>query len=821
MTRHNTTLSNEGALPTFPTDSFVGRSEEITRLRRLVAAGRRPLVTLLGPGGVGKTRLALEVLRDADEWSGLPVAIVELAATQREEEIVRAIAQALDIVDHEEHLRGRIVDALRDRPHLVLLDNLEHLIGMARATVRWVLDQAPGTQIIATSRLAVGLAEEAIIELSPLQTSRQQSESDPLELEAVRLFLDRAMGSNPRFVLHDGDAERIATLCAMYDGLPLAIELVASWSDVLSPREMLDRHVAALEDRRAGREERHRSLDDAIRWSYELLDEADRDLFRRLALFPGGFSRDLAEGIARGSQPGEPVPWSAGYDDVWGWWVQDAWGDRPVPYDQHVPDLWNALPALEIDCARTIAALVDHHLVLPAEDIDGVLCFGMLETIRAFGIAELERLGELQGARQAHTLTTMAFAEVSSNYMWSVGEPRWGIERVMAAMPSVRAALHWCAEQGEAGWPLIVRIAGPVWNIWQTRGLVTEGRRWLEFGMGLPPELAWLQAIELPPLAFLCWIQNDDARADEVVDLAQAAMERSGTSFSGGLTNLVRALVLYRHPEPDYLRILHHIELAEAAFTEWNVAHGMVGVRAIYGIVARLLGDMQQALDLFEEAGAIAAEANYAWGSAITRYFAGETLREMAADDESRLPEAIAMMVGALQMTWSQGDAWSAGGALSGLACIRVQRGELVEAATMFGAAATLMQRVGGSLLPADFLTHAEISEQLRSRMGASNYDRYFAIGESEPEAVVEVTIEAFGAAPESEESPVRLTNRQMLIVQDLARGLDPAGIAKRRGRSVSATYEILERISERLGVQTWEEIVPAAVERSLVGRSR
>ncbi|MGD9711163.1 MAG: hypothetical protein AB7V46_03745, partial [Thermomicrobiales bacterium] len=593
--------------------------------------------------------------------------------------------------------------------------------------------------------------------------------------------------------------------------------------NVLTPEEMLARHDDDFEDRGTGREARHRTIDDAIRWSYELLDPAEQALLRRMSLFTGGFSKDLVEGMLQGSEPGTIRTWAHGYELIWRTAEQEAWGGMPIPHESHVIALPHVLPALDVDCHRAIASLLDHHLILPPEDIDGVLVFGMLETIREFGQKELENRGELEGARQTHALAMMAFSEASSDFFWGGPDPKWGIERAMAAVPSIRAALRWFEQQGEVGRAFIVRIAGPFWAVYQTRGLITEGRYWLETAMELPQEFDWLKGTELPALAFLRWIQNDDKRAIEAVAAAEGAMTRTGKSHIIGFCHLIRALVLYRQEQPDLLETIRQVDAAEENFEKWGVPHGLVGCRAIYGVVARMLGDSSQALQLFDEAREIAIEARYEWGIAVSYYFAGETLREMAAADESHLPAATAMMLEALERMWRQGDAWTAGGALSGLACIRVHRGEPVEAAMMFGAASVLMQRVGGSLLPADLMTHAETSERLSQTMGIENYQTYFAMGAMSPEATVEKTLRELSdnASPTSGAGRVHLTKRQKSVLHDLAKGYDPPIIAVRRGRSESATYEIVNRMAERLGVDTWEEIVPAAIEKGLLDNHR
>jgi hypothetical protein len=209
----------------------------------------------------------------------------------------------------------------------------------------------------------------------------------------------------------------------------------------------------------------------------------------------------------------------------------------------------------------------------------------------------------------------------------------------------------------------------------------------------------------------------------------------------------------------------------------------------------------------------------YEWGIATSRYFKAETVRELAEADKERIPEAIALLHESLCLYWEQGDFWGASGAMSGLACMLSNLDDQAQAATYFGAADRLMQRVGASLLPADLMTHDETAAALRTHMGAALYDAAFQRGAENPEEAVEQAIDTFDPTSSGERSleSVRLTNAQMAVVKELALGLDIVAVSKRRKREYTSTMEMAGRICDRLGLDHWEEIGPFAIRNGLV----
>lgn len=798
----------------FPTDAFFGRQSELYALRDAIDTTPSRLVTVVGPAGVGKTRLALEAVRTADRRYSGGASIVRLAAIERPDGIVPEIARALGMVDQAEKLDGLVRETLAEEPAVLLLDCFEHLTPAANDLIGGLLRDCPPLHIVLTSRRPSGLPGEHLLELQPLTVAMGQSASEVFHSDAVQLFIDRARRARSWFTLQDGDAEIIAQLCARYDGLPLAIELMASWMTVLTPQDLLDWDPEQLEYRTPVEDPRHQSLLDAIAWSFGLLPPAAQTLFARLSIFTGGFSRDLVEHIARGREAGAGYPYADGYEIPWPFEAQG--GTTPIEQPQDLA-IARAVEPLGADPVRTLATLIDHRLVYQSYEIDGVPRFDMLESIREFGQRQLQNTGRFDGVLHAHAATMAAFCEATSEGFWHKTYRFWGRDRIDADLQNIRAALAWSERQGDAGAELSARLAGPLWNYWQTRGLVTEGRRAIERALFLPTTKQWVLSKESPGLAFLCWIQGDDDRCEQIIRIGlDATADTAGTS-SRAMLFLVMALLEFRKGLQNAFTMMEYAEEAERLFVLGGDRNGQGACYLIFGQVCRLTGDTTQALELFETARAMHLESGYEWGVAAGCYFAAEATRDLAETDPSRIPEATALLREALERFWTMGDYWGAGGAMSGLACVQAGQGADVRAAAWFGAAHVLMDRVGGSLLPSELMTHHETEAALQARMPAAVWREAFALGTQAPDLVVEQAL-ADTAPSDGVATPPRLTRTQLSVVEDLVQGYDIPRIAQRRGRSLSATYELADRILEKMGLSDRDDIASHAIKLGLVG---
>jgi predicted ATPase/class 3 adenylate cyclase len=419
--------------------SFVGREDEIAQAANLLADKR--LVTLTGPGGTGKTRLALQTAAEILPRFGDGVFFIDLAPVIDPTLVPTAVAQALGLQEEPGRaLLDTVADHLADAEMLLVLDNFEHILEAAPVVER-LLGAARRLRILVTSRQPVHLYGEQEQPVPPLALPDPSNlpEAEALsQYEAVALFIDRARAARPGFTVTDENAPAVAELCARLDGLPLAIELAASRIKVLSPDAILSRLGQRLDLLTASSRnlpERQRTLRGAIEWSYGLLAEPERRLFARLSVFSGGADLEAADAVA------------------------DPDGD------------------LGIDTLDGLASLVDHSLVRETEPEADEPRFGMLETIRQYARERLDDGSDAQATLRRHAEHFLALAEASGPYLVGEDQVTW-LDRLDGDHENFLAALEWTIDVGEADRGM--HAAAAVWRFWHQRGHFEVGRRWLE-----------------------------------------------------------------------------------------------------------------------------------------------------------------------------------------------------------------------------------------------------------------------------------------------------------------------------------------------------
>ena len=425
--------------------SFVGRDWEMVEVKRALSMTR--LLTLTGAGGSGKTRLALEVARDLVGAYPNGVWLVELAGLSEGELVPQAVAAALGVKERPgQPLPVTLGEYLRAKQTLLVVDNCEHLLEATAGLVDILLDSCPNLRIIATSREALDVTGEVRWTVPPLSVPEPQGRassegSSPSEVlegyESVRLFIERAQAAKGDFEVTKESAPAVAEICWRLDGLPLAIELAAARIKLLPPMAMLERLGSRLKLVTGGARnlpERQRTLRGTIEWSYTLLEEGERVLFARLAVFSGGRTLEAIEAVC------------------------DAKGDLPV------------------DTLDGVSSLLDKSLLRQEEGLKGEPRFVMLETIHEYAREMLEASGEAEEVRRLHAEYFLALAEGAEPELTGPDQLAC-LERLEAEHDNMRAALNWSLEKEPE---TAFRLAGMLARFWEIRSDFSEGSRWLE-----------------------------------------------------------------------------------------------------------------------------------------------------------------------------------------------------------------------------------------------------------------------------------------------------------------------------------------------------
>jgi predicted ATPase/class 3 adenylate cyclase len=426
-------------LPAQPTP-LVGRERELGEVLDLLRGEGVRLLTLTGPGGIGKTRLGLQIAAELlDEFED-GVFFVALAPITDPALVASAIASPLGVVETGERpLKEGLETYLRDKELLLLLDNFEQVLGAA-PLVGELLSECPRLEVLATSRSVLRVYGEQEYPVPPLELPRP-GRLPPIDrlsqYEAVRLFIERAKAARPDFSVTDENAPAVAEICARLDGLPLAIELAAARIKLLPPRAMLERLGSRLKLLGGGARdlpERQRTLRGTIEWSHALLEEGEQVLFTRLAVFAGGRTLEAIEAIC------------------------DAKGDLPV------------------DTLDGVSSLLDKSLLRQEEGPEGEPRFVMLETIHEYARERLEASGEAEEVRRLHAEYFLALAEGAEPEL-SGPDQLACLERLEAEHDNMRAALQWSLEKEPE---TAFRLAGMLARFWEIRSYFSEGSRWLE-----------------------------------------------------------------------------------------------------------------------------------------------------------------------------------------------------------------------------------------------------------------------------------------------------------------------------------------------------
>jgi predicted ATPase/DNA-binding CsgD family transcriptional regulator len=578
-------------LPEEP-NSFIGRERELAELRQML--DRTRALTLCGPGGIGKTRIALRLLALAEAEFPDGVWFVELADLQQADLVVSRIAGVIGITEEAGRpLLETLGDALRPRQMLLALDNCEHLLDACAQAGRHLLASAPGLRLLSTSREPLSVAAETIWRVPPLSVAPAGADpaagGDVHRYEAVRLFADRAAASRPGFAIGPGNAAAVASICRALDGLPLAIELAAARVRALSVEQIsarLDDRFGLLTTGDRSAAPRQRTLRAAIEWSYELLTAPERAMFRRLSVF-SGWSLEMAEQVC---------------------------SDEDIP-------------AAEV--LGLTAALVDKSLVVLDPEVLGQARYRMLDTIRKYAALRLAQAGESAAVR----LRFRDYALRTAEHNVAVGMARipapWAtrvdvFRRYDVDAGNVTRVLNWCLEAGDAEAGLRICIAvSPCWIVWGTFG---EGGEWLRslLALDMTAVPAWVQGAATVARAQLALSSDPAAASSLATDGLKLCRESGDGYWTAVALNLISEIALHtgRTDEAE-ASADEALAVAQAAGDGWNEGYAL-GTRAA---IAAQQGKLREAEQLAAASVAVMRRIDQQWGAARALLGLGDLAR--------------------------------------------------------------------------------------------------------------------------------------------------------------------------------------------------
>jgi predicted ATPase/DNA-binding CsgD family transcriptional regulator len=630
-----------------PRTRLIGRDAERAAAGALLIDEAVPLLTLTGPGGVGKTRLALAVAADVAGQFADGVVWVDLAPLSDPVLVPGAVAAALGVTpDPDEPVEDELRRYLRPRQTLLLLDNCEHVLALTGSLVSGLIRECPALQVLATSRAPFHLHDEHELPVEPLPTpAAGNTPFDALHGNAaVRLFVERSRAVRPGFALNQSNAAAIGALCRRLDGLPLAIELAAARSKLLSPEALLaqmNQRLRLLSDGPRDLPARQQTIAATIAWSYDLLPAAEQTVFRRLAVFSGGFTIAAAQAVA----------FAPGTD--------------------------------EVDALRALTALTDQSLVRPTAALDHEPRFTMLETIREFGLERLRESGEEDDARDRHAAFFRGLINDLDLYYAFPGDDSW-LRRVAPEEDNLRLALERFLARGDRY--ALSELSSGLSVFWLTRSQLGEGRRWLELAIGddggLPASLR-ARGREVTALFLLHHGEGaaGTSMAEEAVTLARECQDlpllrHALQTLGAGWTQLGdfgRATAAHEES----------LQAERAVAPNARNAGLFVGAQlCMLGVVAQRSGDAATALARFT------AAIPYLRPPAGRRRL-GMMLAELGVVQlgTGSLPDATATLVEGVALTWATGYDLALTRALRGLAAVAADTGRPVVAAHLLGAA--------------------------------------------------------------------------------------------------------------------------------------
>ena len=852
-----------------PLTALIGREQERAALCTLLRGSEVRLLTLIGTGGVGKTRLALEVAHILVQDFADGVHLVSLAPISDPAFVIPTIAHSMGFMESvSQSLLELLKTSQRDKHRLLLLDNFEHIIPAAPLLAE-LLEACPDLKLLVTSREVLHLRGEhqfAILPLALPDPKRLPDDRSLAHVPAVDLFIQRAQAIRSDFQLTDDNARAVASICIRLDGLPLAIELAAARVKLLAPQALLARLDRRLPVLTAGARDlplRQRTLRNTLAWSYSLLTQEEQHLFQRISVFAGGATLEAVEAVCEtlGDEAGR---------------IFDG-----------------------------VASLLDKSLVQQQAQGDEEPRLMMLETIREYGLELLTSGGEAQATREAHAVYYLALAEQAEPELDGPQQISW-LQRLEREHDNLRAALSWLLEQGSAGQSkeLALRLAGALWRFWLIHGHLSEGRHWLERALdGSEKGRSARRAKALMGAGVLATSQDDFGQAEalcgEGLALYRELGERRGSApclsmlgymammrsnYAQARTLLEESLQIAREVGDTGDRVLALQVLASVLFYQGEYARAQALLEesrvlsreggdvqshalslALLGLALLSQGDLARARARLEESLAASRKVGYKRTLGLSIYFLGvvtwlqgDVARARSLLEESlvflkevgergRIAEvylsqglislsqgdyaaARALLEESLQIARELDHKWDIAGGLEAVAAVVAVQGEPVRAVWCMSAAQTLREAIGTPLPSVSQPMHEFTMASVRTQLGEQAFAAAWEEGRSmTPEQALtaqgQVTLlQPLPAAPAptpptkpAATYPDGLTAREVEVLRLLATGLTSAQIAEQLVIGVVTVNFHVRSIYSKLAVSSRSAATRYALEHHLV----
>ncbi len=751
--------------------SFVGRRSEITRMRQLLTSSH--LVTLVGPGGVGKTRLAVHVAGNLQRRFFRDGAwLVDLAELRDPSLLASTVAATFGLHDQSWRTAADVVVShLQDRDLLLVLDNCEHLLAESAKFVDTLIRSCSDLRVIATSRQSLGVPGENTLTIHPFRVPPLPSDSNDTEpaevLEqyaSVRLFLDRAKEVLPDFTLDAPKRAPLVRLCHRLDGIPLAIELAAVRLRALSLEQIEERlgdryQLLTANGRRLP--ERHQALAALIDWSYDLCTHEEQLAWARASVFSGSFDLAAAEHVISGDE------------------------------------------LVSSDVLGVIDSLVDKS-VLSREDDDGSVRFRLLETVRQYGQQKLAEFGASTAVARRHRDWYLRLAERFEAEWLGPDQAAW-VARLSREHPNLRAALEFCVTEpgeGVAG----LRLAAAVEEYWWMRGVDAEARHWITEALDAAPDPTPERATALRVGGWFALLQGDYAAASSFLGEAATLAEQLGVKSE--LAYMVHTLGARALFSGDLTNAVTFLDDAVQRFQTTGVLRGELFATFLLGLALGIRGERDRAARMLDAAvakcdrlGESVWRACALWSLSQTELVAGSLDRAEQVGKE------------ALRSPRQTDNKLAIAFAINTLAWIAERQDRHDRAATLFGAAEALWQAIGASPLYAKYAAaNDEYMKRARAALGQKNFEVEFGTGQRMPvEAMIDFAMETrrspVRAAATTDVRRMPLTKREREIAELVAQGMTNKEIAKKLYITQRTTEAHVQHILTKLDFNSRAQI--------------